>query len=112
MGYGRRSYGRSDYRRHSKPTPRNIAAKYEGKCACCGGVIKIGQVCTYYPAGTIAGVDMGRIAHVGGLDGNSEVCFNVLKAKLAAGVDKSVNDYAGDGLDARWEDDCAERCGV
>jgi hypothetical protein len=27
-------------------------------------------------------------------------------------ADAWVNDYAGDGLDARYEDDCAARCGL
>ena len=97
------------YYRPSKPTPRNIEVKYAGKCACCGAEIKAGVIATYYPIGSIAGVNKSAIAHIGGLDGTSQVCFNHLKAKVA---DKSLNSYAGDGLDQRYEDDCKDRCGL
>lgn len=100
------SYYKRGFRR-SRPTVRTITVKYAGKCACCGGEIKAGQIVDYYPVGTIAGVHESRIAHVGGLDGNSQVCFNTMKAK-----DNALNSYAGDGLDARWEDDCKDICGL
>jgi len=48
-------------------------------------------------------------AHIGGLDGTSKACFNHLKVSA---VDHNVNDYAGDGLDSRYEDDCARACGL
>jgi hypothetical protein len=96
------------FRRYSKPTPRTITAKYAGACACCGAKIDADELVTYYPAGTIAGVTEGKIAHVGGLDGNSAKCAGVIRGA----VDPSLNDYAGDGLDARYEDECAERCGL
>lgn len=40
------------------------------------------------------GVSEGRIAHVGGLDGNSVRCFTELRKQT---VDAGTNDYAGDG---------------
>lgn len=36
----------------------------------------------------------------------------VLNLAKSLEVDRSVNDYAGDGLDQRYEDDCKERCGL
>ena len=93
------------YRSYSKPTPRNIAVKYSGKCVCCGATINAGEVATYYPAGTIAGITEGKIAHIGGLEGNSATCTANIR-------DHGLNDFAGDGLDAHWEDECRERCGL
>jgi hypothetical protein len=95
------------YRNYSKPTARAITVKFAGTCACCGDQIRAGELAMYYPAGTIAGVPEGKIAHIGGLDGNSKKCAEVLKSKHDAGL----NNYAGDGLDSRYEDDCASRCG-
>jgi hypothetical protein len=95
--------------RKSRPSVRNIEVKYAAPCACCGAPIKRGELATFYPVGTIAGVSEGRIAHLGGLDGTSQKCFNVLRAKV---VDAAVNDYAGDGLDARWEDEGRDICGL
>jgi hypothetical protein len=63
---------RSHYR--AKPKPRAITVKYQGQCVCCGALIKAGELATYYPVGTIYGVDVGKIGHLGGLDGNSAVC--------------------------------------
>lgn len=97
------------FHRSSKPTVRNITAKYADECACCGSPIKAGEWVTYYPAGTIAGITEGRIAHIGGLEGTSQKCFNNLKAKQ---VDNGLNDYAGDGLDMRYEDQCRDICGL
>jgi hypothetical protein len=96
---------------------RNIEVKFSGECACCGAPIKAGSVATYYPAGTIAGVTVGKLAHIGGLDGNSVVCFNRLKLTAAVdaavkAVDAAVNDFAGDGLDERWEDSYRDICGL
>ena len=96
------------FQRYSKPTVRNIAVKYAGNCACCGARIEVGSIATYYPVGTIASVTEAKIAHVGGLEGNSTTCFNVLKNKVDAGL----NDFAGDGLDSRYEDDCRDKCGL
>jgi hypothetical protein len=94
--------------RQSKPTMRNIEVKFAGTCACCGGAIKAGELASFYPVGTIAGVKESKIAHIGGLDGNSAKCSGVIAGK----IDQSLNDYAGDGLDSRYEDDCASRCGL
>ena len=101
MGYKR-------FYRASKPTPRNIALRYAGPCACCGATIKAGSIAIYYPAGTIAGVAESKIAHLGGMDGNSRVCSENIRLNL---TDSVMNDFAGDGLDARYEDDCARMCG-
>ena len=67
------------YQRQSKPTPRNIEAKYAGTCVCCGYPISAGEIVTYYPVGTIAGVHVGTICHIGGLDGTSKKCAANLK---------------------------------
>ena len=96
------------YYRASKPKKRTIEVKFAAPCACCGATIKAGQLADYYPAGTIASIHVGRIAHIGGLDGNSRVCFGNLKNQ----VDAATNDYAGDGLDARWEDSFRDTCGL
>jgi hypothetical protein len=104
MGYRRNFY------RASKPTTRNIEVKYAGLCACCGTQIKAGELATYYPVGTIAGVHESKIAHIGGLDGNSRRCADELRSRHS--VDAGTNDYAGDGLDARWEDSMRDACGL
>ena len=105
------SYRRySRYSRYSKPTPRTIEAKYAGKCICCGADLSKGEMVTYYPAGTIAGITEGKISHVGGLEGTSAKCSKENRAKLIEA--RNLNDYAGDGLDARYEDDCRDRCGL
>jgi hypothetical protein len=93
------------YYRHARPSPRVIEVKYAGKCVCCGAPIKAGETATYYPPGTIANVHEGKIAHVGGLDGTSARCSNEIKQR-------ATNDYAGDGLDARYEDQCRDACGL
>lgn len=91
--------------RQARPQPRTLTVKYAAPCACCGALIKAGDVATYYPPGTIAGRTVGAIAHIGGLDGNSARCTAVLREQMA------VNDYAGAGLDARYEDQCSDMCG-
>lgn len=96
--------------RSSKPSARDITVKYAAPCACCGSMIAAGAIATYYPAGTIAGITEGKIAHLGGLDGNSRKCADELRRKHT--VDAGVNDYAGDGLDARWEDAGRDICGL
>jgi hypothetical protein len=113
----------------AKPTARVITVKYAGKRACCGAEIKAGEMATYYPPGTIASVTEGRIAHVGGLDGDSARCSaEIAKARegknmqfgdqwfsadqMRAFESRAVNDYAGDGLDERYEDDGARACGL
>jgi len=98
--------------RTSKHVPRDITVKYSAPCAACGGTIKAGAIATYYPAGTPAATALGGpcIAHIGGLDGNSRACAAILREKYQ--TDAATNDYAGDGLDARYEDDCKERCGL
>lgn len=98
------------YQRYSKPVPRNITVKYASNCLCCGKRIEPGEWATYYPIGTIRGESQGKLAHLNGVDGNSLKCAEYLREKLT--TDASVNDYAGDGLDARYEDDCRERCGL
>jgi hypothetical protein len=99
------------YRKHSyrKPQVRAITVKYAGECACCGGIIPVGAIADYYPVGTIAGVNKPMIAHLKAMEGNSVACSAELKRKAE---DKGLNDYAGDGLDTRWEDDCKDACGL
>ena len=96
------------YRRYSKPEPRTIVVRFAGKCACCGQMIAAGETATYYPPGTIAGVTEGRIGHIGGLSGESTQCAAELRKWHEQ---RAVNDFAGDGLDARYEDQCGEICG-
>lgn len=96
------------YYRPSKPTTRNIEVKYSAPCACCGAIIKAGELATYYPIGTIAGCHEGKISHIGGLDGNSLKCAAHLRNQL----DAATNNYAGDGLDSRWEDSFRDTCGL
>jgi hypothetical protein len=56
----------------------------------------------YYPVGTIAGASEGRIAHVGGLDGNSARCTAEIRKRPDPGyVD----------IDRQYEDQCADICG-
>jgi hypothetical protein len=76
--------------------------KYAGKCACCGAPIAAGELADYYPIGTIAGVNEGRVAHIGGLDGNSPRCAAEIRQK-------HDRDYAD--VDRAYEDQCAEICG-
>lgn len=118
------------YRYASKPTARNIQVKYAGKCASCGAPIAVGEMATYYPAGAIAN-QPAHLTHIGASEGNSIRCFawtmqpdsptyfwkredlEKLRASMLANtIDKSLNDYAGDGLDARWEDSCKDACGL
>jgi hypothetical protein len=61
--------------RKYRPEPRNMIAKFAGKCPCCGADIKAGECVTYYPS-------RGEIAHVGGLDGNSARCAANIAAKM------------------------------
>jgi hypothetical protein len=86
---------------HYKPTVRAITVKYAGKCMCCGGTIAAGSIADYYPAGTIAGVHEGRLAHLKAVEGNSKACSEELKKRNLP-----------DPIDTRYEDDCAERCGL
>jgi hypothetical protein len=106
------SYYRRYNRSYSKPTARDITVKFSGHCASCGGIIKAGSIATYYPVGTPTAKAVGGacIAHIGGLDGNSQRCAAILREKYLE--DAATNDYAGDGLDARYEDDCARACGL
>ena len=126
-----------NFHRRARPTPRVITVKYAGKCACCGAEIKAGETATFYPAGTIASITEGKIGHIGGLEGTGARCTAELRkqaglppaprhcnhefrtctrgcgAVCAAEVEhRAVNDYAGDGLDERYEDDCARQCGL
>ena len=91
------------YRNHKSSGPRTIQVRYAGPCACCGARIEVGTLADYYPAGN---GKPAQIAHMGGLNGNSPQCYSVLRA------DHQTNDYAGDGLDARYEDQCRDMCGL
>ena len=93
------------YRNTSKPQPRNMALKFAGKCACCGAEIKMGELATYWPRNSLGIGKAAAVSHIGGLDGNSSQCAAQLRQQIAA------NSYAGDGLDSRYEDQCAEICG-
>lgn len=115
------AYYRNRFHRPAKPQMRVIVVKYAGTCACCGAPIKAGETAEYYPARPDRGETVGRIGHIGGLDGNSARCtaeirkvnFPEYAAEIAhrEAAQRAVNDYSGDGLDARWEDDGAAICG-
>jgi len=74
---------------------------------CCGGIIEAGRIADYYPIGTIAGVHESRLAHLEAVNGNSRACSEELKRQ-----DRGLNSFAGDGLDARYEDQCKDSCGL
>ena len=76
-----------------KYSSRIITAKYAGKCHCCGGTIKRGEVVDYFPA-------LRAVAHRGGLDGNSATCTAVIRDKA---------DFID--VDRMYEDSCADICG-
>lgn len=63
------------HRRRTSSTPRQMYAKFAGKCACCGAPIKAGEFITYYPSRR-------EIAHVGGLDGNNATCAANIRADM------------------------------
>jgi hypothetical protein len=95
------------FHRQSRPTPRDIVVKYAGKCACCGAMVAAGELATYYPAGSFRAE--AAIAHTGGLDGNNSRCATEIGRQMRER--EAVNDFAGEGVDTRYEDDCAEICG-
>lgn len=87
------------YRNHyrtARPQPRAITVKYDGKCICCGAVIRAGSIATYYPVGTIASRIEAAIAHTGGLEGNSARCAG----EIAKGMtnDRQAAAYVSEGL--------------
>lgn len=86
------------YRNYSKPSPRTIAVKYAGPCACCGATINAGELADYYPVGTIASRTTPAIAHIGGLDGNSARCTANLRQAV-----ELVRDPGEDMAD-RWNE--------
>jgi len=90
---------------------RTIALKYAGTCACCGAAMAKGAIADYYPRTR-------QVAHVGGLDGNSGTCTDVLRRKhhpeYAAELDRKAAERRDPGfvdLDRAYEDQCAEICG-
>lgn len=103
------AYHRYNNHRSTRPTVRTITAKFAGICACCAAPIKAGETVDYYPVGTIAGRATPAIAHPGGLDGTSSRCASELRKTFEA---RAVDDYAGAGLDERWEDEGRDICGL
>ena len=69
-----------------RASPRVITVRYAGKCMNCGDTVAAGSQANYFPA-------QRKLAHMR--------CF-----------DRAINDYAGDGLDARYEDQCRDICGL
>jgi hypothetical protein len=102
------TYRRYGYRT-ARPTPRVITAKFASSCTCCGAAIKTGDMVEYFPVGTIAGRGTAAVAHIGGLDGTSARCTAELRKSFEA---RAVDDYAGRGLDDRWEDQGRDICGA
>lgn len=92
------------YRRNYRPRPKDMVIKYAGSCACCGARIEAGAWATYYPAGTIAGIDRGSIAHVGGLEGTSPTCAGNIRQRTD--LDPGFVD-----LDRAYEDSCSDIVG-
>jgi hypothetical protein len=78
--------------------PRVIAAKFSGKCHCCGAAISAGEIVTYYP-------DKKVIEHLGKHGDNSAKCFSVLKRQ------HEERDAGFVDIDRAYEDQCAEICG-
>jgi hypothetical protein len=74
-----------------------IRAKFAGKCSSCGGTIARGESCLWDSSAR-------TISH----DSESVACSARMKRTAASAAD---NDFAGDGLDSRYEDQCAEICG-
>lgn len=91
-----------NYRR-SKPQKRTIIVKYASPCACCGATIKAGEMADYYPVGYL-GATTAKIRHCDNIAGDSPKCATEIERRM-------VNDYAGNGLDQRYEDQCADICG-
>jgi hypothetical protein len=120
----------------AKPQPRDIVVKYVGHCAGCGAVIEVGETATYEPRGYLNSTQA-RLRHPAySWDDGERVsarCHSELRRALEfrnmrdgnpySGLpiyrdvprdraeQRSVNDYAGDGLDMRWEDQGADICG-
>jgi hypothetical protein len=66
------------YRSNTKP--RDMTAKFPGKCACCGAPIAAGEWITYYPKER-------WIGHVGGLEGTSARCtVEIRKSRQDAAI--------------------------
>jgi len=85
------NYRRSNYRSHSA---RVITAKFTGKCFCCGGDVKAGELADYIPATR-------QIGHYKAASGDSARCYGVLKAEQTPFID----------IDRAYEDQCADICG-
>jgi hypothetical protein len=81
--------------RKSDNSPRPLIVKFDGKCRCCGAIIRKGEMATYYP-------DKRAIAHIGGLEGTSGTCTANIRERMEAG-------YAD--VDRAYEDQCADICG-
>ena len=101
----------ANYRRNPNPEPRVIEVRFTGACVHCGELIARGEQAMYYPAGSRAGNQRARLAHT-----SPTKCQQTLRAKLAAldsqPADPAANGYAGDGLDARWEDHYRDMTGA
>ena len=82
--------------RNRSTSPRTITAKFAGKCACCSGEIKAGEIVDYNPARR-------EIAHYKAFEGNSSKCYGVLRQN------KYPADYID--IDRAYEDQCADICG-
>lgn len=95
------------YQSNRKPEARNMAAKYAGKCACCGGDIKAGEWVTYYPPGMMGPNTKGVIGHVGGLEGNGQRCFGELRRRAAdrdMPADRDCYPDPGELAEDRWNE--------
>jgi hypothetical protein len=73
---------------------RTIAVKFAANCHCCGAEIKAGEMADYYPR-------LRKIAHIGGLDGNSSRCAFEIRKQRDGFID----------VDRLYEDQCADICG-
>jgi len=97
------------YRRIARPEPRTINARFAGKCCQCGGAIAKGELCEYFPVGSI-GNAAGKIAHYRGTwDGGEKTS---LRSYQALREQMAVDAYAGSGLDMRMEDNMRDACGL
>ena len=91
---------------------RTITVKYAGRCGCCGGEIKRGEIAEYDRKTR-------TIYHLGGPNGESTACYHEGRKRLEAegkpAAELSRSKYsrvAEDPVDSAYEDDCARACGL
>lgn len=79
--------------RRQSHAPRVLTAKYPGKCACCGGDIKAGEIVEWIGATR-------QLFHFKGSSGDSSACYGVLRAKRDHRYNVDPGELAAD----RWNE--------